>query len=70
MRNLILLVVLVLIGGGVYMYSNLSSTRAVVTKAVVAGDAAPDFQLEDTKGNKVALSALRGKVVMVNFWAT
>ena len=35
-----------------------------------AGDMAPDFTLEDTNGNKVTLSALRGKVVMVNFWAT
>jgi peroxiredoxin len=38
--------------------------------AVVAGEIAPDFQLEDTKGNTVTLSELRGKVVLVNFWAT
>jgi len=29
-----------------------------------------DFKLEDTKGNMVTLSVLRGKVVMVDFWAT
>ena len=65
MRYLALLVLLVLIGGGAYIYSNLPSTTAVV-----AGEMAPDFQLEDTKGNTFRLSQLRGKVVMVNFWAT
>jgi peroxiredoxin len=65
MRYFILIALLVFIGGGVYNYFNFTSTVAVV-----AGDPAPDFQLEDTNGNKVTLSALRGKVVMVNFWAT
>lgn len=65
MRSLFLLVLLVLIGGGVYLTSKPPATRAVAV-----GDLAPDFQLEDTKGNKVALSELRGKVVMLNFWAT
>jgi peroxiredoxin len=31
---------------------------------------APDFTLKDLKGNAVTLSALRGKVVLLNFWAT
>lgn len=65
MRYFILIALLVFIGGGVYNYFNHPSTTAVV-----AGELAPDFQLEDTNGNKVTLSALRGKVVMVNFWAT
>ncbi len=65
MRYLIMIVLLLLIGGGAYIYSNLPSTTAVV-----AGDLAPDFQLEDTNGNRFTLSALRGKVVMLNFWAT
>lgn len=29
-----------------------------------------DFTLQDLHGKKVTLSALRGKIVMVNFWAT
>jgi len=31
---------------------------------------APDFTLEDMDGKPYTLSSLRGKVVMVNFWAT
>ncbi len=31
---------------------------------------APDFTVEMFDGSKVTLSALRGKVVLVNFWAT
>lgn len=34
------------------------------------GDEAPNFQLRDLEGNVVSLSQLRGKVVLVNFWAT
>ena len=34
------------------------------------GQAAPDFTLSDLNGKSFALSALRGKVVIVNFWAT
>jgi thiol-disulfide isomerase/thioredoxin len=29
-----------------------------------------DFKLEDLNGKKVTLSSLRGKIVLVNFWAT
>jgi peroxiredoxin len=64
MRYLLLIVLLVVLSGGAYIYFNMPPAPAV------AGDIAPDFTLEDTKGNKVTLSSLRGKVVMVNFWAT
>jgi len=44
----------------------LPAQRAVVR----AGDEAPNFQLRDMNGRVVALSDLRGKVVLLNFWAT
>jgi peroxiredoxin len=31
---------------------------------------APDFSLTDSDGNVVSLSDMRGKVVLINFWAT
>jgi thiol-disulfide isomerase/thioredoxin len=34
------------------------------------GQTAPDFTLNDLGGQSFTLSALRGKVVIVNFWAT
>jgi peroxiredoxin len=34
------------------------------------GQPAPDFALRDAGGHRVQLSDLRGKVVVVNFWAT
>ena len=43
------------------------------TQALVANDgdvAKADFTLKDLKGKKVTLSALKGKIVLVNFWAT
>jgi thiol-disulfide isomerase/thioredoxin len=34
------------------------------------GYRAPDFELPDLEGQKVTLSALRGKPILLNFWAT
>ncbi len=34
------------------------------------GDEAPNFQLRDLDGNVVSLAHLRGKIVLINFWAT
>ncbi len=71
MRNLVLVVVVALVGASVYLVSSSSSrSPGEWVKSVAVGDLAPDFQLEDTEGNKVSLSDLRGKVVLVNFWAT
>ena len=72
MRRLMLIVlVLLVVCGAVYLYTagNSRPTYAPV-KAVAPGSPAPDFQLEDNNGNQVSLADLRGKVVLVNFWAT
>ena len=34
------------------------------------GDIAPEIDLPDTKGNNIALSSLRGGIVLVDFWAS
>jgi peroxiredoxin len=37
---------------------------------VAIGNIAPDITQEDTLGNKISLSSLRGKYVLVDFWAS
>jgi len=39
-------------------------------KPALKGNSAPDFTLKDLSGKDVKLSSLRGKVVVLNFWAT
>ncbi|MCP3031296.1 TlpA family protein disulfide reductase [Halobacillus sp. A1] len=39
-------------------------------KGLEVGDEAPDFELETLDGDKIKLSELKGKKVMINFWAT
>lgn len=34
------------------------------------GNTAPDFTLKDINGNSVTLSSLKGKIVLLKFWAT
>lgn len=51
------------------------ATRVPVTRAVSAKQenqptASPDFTLKDLEDHDVSLSEFKGKVVLVNFWAT
>ena len=40
------------------------------TTLINQGDKAPDFTVEMFNGEKITLSQLKGKVVLINFWAT
>lgn len=40
------------------------------TTLVREGDTAPDFDVTMLGGERISLSSLRGKVVLLNFWAT
>ena len=40
------------------------------TTIIKQGQKAPDFTVEMVDGEKVTLSSLKGKIVLINFWAT
>lgn len=44
--------------------------RVARIKGVMVGSSAPEISLSDTTGNAVALSSLRGKYVLIDFWAS
>jgi peroxiredoxin len=47
----------------------LAGCRSSAPKAAANGEA-PDFSLTDLQGKQLALSRYRGKVVLLDFWAT
>ena len=50
-------------GGSKDTISPLDADKTINSKA-------PDFTLSDLQGKSIALSSLKGKVVLLNFWAT
>ena len=50
--------------------SRLDASLIATTPRPKVGAPAPDFRLLDMNGQPVALSDMRGKVVLLNFWAT
>lgn len=50
--------------------SRQQSVSAAAVKAAKDRKMAPDFELKDSMGQTVRLSSYKGKVVLLNFWAT
>ncbi len=61
---------IVLAGIGLVWASRPTSAAVPQPTAQPAGQIAPDFTLKTLDGETVSLSDFRGKVVMVNFWAS
>jgi cytochrome c biogenesis protein CcmG/thiol:disulfide interchange protein DsbE len=75
-KNAIVLVVVALVVAGM-IYTGAKHSRRVKPfddqgglQGDLRGKEAPDFELKTLDGKKVKLSELRGKAVVVNFWAT
>ena len=51
-------------------YANLLSDRQDVLRKVAIGQPAPDFTLPTPEGGEMALSELKGKYVLIDFWAS
>ena len=60
------------IGAGLIVASVLAGCTPAedIPASVSVAQAAPDFELDDLTGKKVRLSDFKGKVVLVDFWAT
>jgi len=72
MRNrffLLWLAAIVIIAVVVYAYTQHSGSQ-VTGPGALAGQPAPSLPLQDASGRNVTLDAYRGKVVLINLWAT
>jgi peroxiredoxin len=69
----LVLVVVIAVAGYFSLGKNESKARSALRPALPPGDlagAAPAFTLTDLDGKPVSLSDFRGKVVVLDFWAT
>jgi peroxiredoxin len=64
----IVLILIFLVGLGT-IYS-LSRDGHAPKRGIYTGDPAPDFEARDLNGKLWRLSEIKGKVVLINFWAT
>ncbi len=71
-RNPVALVVVALVAAGMLYFGFHMARRSGTDHplGIGYGTPAPDFTLETLDGKTVSLSSLRGKAVVVNFWAT
>ena len=71
-RNGLILAALAVIAIGLFLESRvtrLSSTRAAKGNKEITSSSV-DFTVQDLENHEVSLSRFKGKVVLVNFWAT
>jgi thiol-disulfide isomerase/thioredoxin len=69
-RNPLALVAVALIAAAMLYVGFHAARRSGPPPLVTKASAAPDFTLESLDGKSVRLSDLRGKAVLLNFWAT
>jgi thiol-disulfide isomerase/thioredoxin len=51
-------------------YMQALKTRIEILKSVAVGQIAPDFEMNDSTGKAIKLSSFKGKLLLVDFWAS
>ena len=69
-RNPLALVVVAVVAAAMLYFGMHMARRSGTTPGIAKSAAAPDFTLESLDGKSMRLSDLRGKAVLLNFWAT
>lgn len=72
-RKVVVFAVIVVVVAGLLLMARYQGRAPALPRAHTAaskGQNAPDFVLTDLQGHAVKLSDLRGKAVVLNFWAT
>jgi cytochrome c biogenesis protein CcmG/thiol:disulfide interchange protein DsbE len=64
------IVLIIIFIAGIALSYFLSGKEELVKRKASIGQSAPDFELKDIDGKVWRLSDLKGKVVLINFWAT
>ncbi len=69
-RNPLALFAVAVIAAAMLFFGFHAARRSGSTAIIMKASSAPDFTLESLDGKSVRLSDLRGKAVLLNFWAT
>jgi cytochrome c biogenesis protein CcmG, thiol:disulfide interchange protein DsbE len=67
---LLLCVALAALGGSPPPATRSAPSQAAAVAPGEIGSPLPDFQVQDLRGRMISSAALRGKVVLIDFWAT
>ena len=66
----LVVIIAIMVFGGRYFSNRIRAQHPANLSGDPKGQLAPDFQLKDLNGKTLQLSDFRGKVVLLNFWAT
>jgi peroxiredoxin len=71
MRKIVLVLVAILLAFAMYKASRQTPRPArLIIRSSSVGSPAPDFALQDLNGQPLNLASYRGKVLLLDFWAT
>jgi len=69
-RNVFIALILVLVLSSGFVFSGFFSGNINKTASPGVGSMAPELKYKNPKGQYIALSSLRGKMVLIDFWAS